>query len=346
MPSSSVARGRRAPLLLGRLLLALALLWLAVRSGETRPVDPLPSWVDGPSKRAITTFVEAVSTPGSGKFVPPAERIATFDNDGTLWVERPFYVQGLFALDRVRALAPAYPHWRGQEPFASVLRGDPSGALAGGEAALAALITATHAGLSTDEFDQLVRDWIRTARHPDTGRPYTEMVYQPMLELLAYLRQRDFKTFVVSGGGVDFMRPWVEQTYGIPPEQVIGSSIQTRFSLRDGQPVLIRLPELRVLNDGASKPVSIQHHIGRRPIAAFGNSDGDLAMLQWTMAGSGPRFALLVHHTDGQREWAYDRGSAVGRLEGALVEARARGWTVVDMRRDWRVVFPSPVSGP
>jgi phosphoglycolate phosphatase-like HAD superfamily hydrolase len=336
MPSTIASRVCLAPLALALLL---------VRSGEARPVDPLPSWVDGPSKRAITTFVEAVSTPGSGQFVPPAERIATFDNDGTLWAERPFYVQGLFALDRVRTLAPANPHWRGQEPFASVLRGDPHGALAGGEAALAALITATHAQLSTDEFDQLVRDWIRTARHPDTGRSYTEMVYQPMLELLAYLRRRDFKTFVVSGGGVDFMRPWVEQTYGIPPEQVIGSSLQTRFALRDGKPVLIRLPELRVLNDGASKPVSIQHHIGRRPIAAFGNSDGDLAMLQWTMAGSGPRFALLVHHTDGQREWAYDRDSGVGRLDRALVEARALGWTVVDMRRDWRVVFPSPVPG-
>ncbi len=322
-----------------RLLLLLVLL-LAGRV-QARPRDPLPSWADGPSKQAISAFVEAVSTPGSSQFVPPAERIATFDNDGTLWAEQPFYVQGLFALDRVRALAPANPQWRDQEPFASVLRGDPWGALAGGEQAVAAIVAATHAGLTTDAFDKLVREWISTARHPQTGRLYTQMVYQPMLELLAYLHQREFTTFVVSGGGVDFMRPWVERTYGIPPERVIGSSIQTRFELRDGQPALVRLPEIKVLNDGQVKPLSIQHHIGRRPIAAFGNSDGDLAMLQWTMAGPGERFALLVHHTDGEREWAYDRSSAVGRLDRALDEANARGWTVVDMRRDWLLVFPS-----
>jgi phosphoserine phosphatase len=323
-----------------RLLLLLVLLVQAGRV-QARPNDPLPSWADSPSKRAITTFVEAVSTPGSAQFVPQAERIATFDNDGTLWAEQPFYVQGLFALDRVRALAPANPQWRDQAPFASVLRGDPEAALAGGEQAIATLVAASHAGLSTDAFHQVVRDWIRTARHPQTGRLYTDMVYQPMLELLAYLQQRGFTTFVVSGGGVDFMRPWVEQTYGIPPQQVIGSSITTRFELRDGQPVLMRLPQIQVVNDGAVKPVSIQHHIGRRPIAAFGNSDGDLAMLQWTMAGQGPRFALLVHHTDAEREWAYDRTSKVGRLDRALDEANALGWTVVDMRRDWLVVFPA-----
>jgi phosphoserine phosphatase len=324
-----------------RLLLLLLALLLAGRV-QARGGDPLPSWREGPSKRAITAFVDAVTTPGSPQFVPPAERIATFDNDGTLWAEQPFYVQGLFALDRVRALAPANPQWREQEPFASVLRGDPAAALAGGEQSIAAIVAASHAGLSTDEFQRLVRDWIRTARHPQTGRLYTQMVYQPMLELLAYLQQRGFATFVVSGGGVDFMRPWAEQTYGIPPQQVIGSSIQTRFELRDGEPVLMRLPQINVVNDGAIKPVSIQQHIGRRPIAAFGNSDGDLAMLQWTMAGPGPRFALLVHHTDAQREWAYDRSSAVGRLDRALTEAHSRGWTVVDMRRDWRVVFPTP----
>jgi phosphoserine phosphatase len=322
------------------LLLSLALL-LAGRV-QARGGDPLPSWREGPSKQAITAFVDAVTTPGSPQFVPPAERIATFDNDGTLWAEQPFYVQGLFALDRVRALAPANPQWREQEPFASVLRGEPAAALAGGEQSIAAIVAASHAGLSTDAFQQLVRDWIRTARHPQTGRLYTQMVYQPMLELLAYLQQRGFTTFVVSGGGVDFMRPWAEQTYGIPPQQVIGSSIQTRFELRDGEPVLMRLSQINVVNDGAIKPVSIQQHIGRRPIAAFGNSDGDLAMLQWTMAGPGPRFALLVHHTDAQREWAYDRSSAVGRLDRALTEANARGWTVVDMRRDWLVVFPTP----
>jgi phosphoserine phosphatase len=324
-----------------RLLLLGLALFLAGRV-QARGGDPLPSWREGPSKQAITAFVDAVTTPGSPQFVPPAERIATFDNDGTLWAEQPFYVQGLFALDRVRALAPANPQWREQEPFASVLRGDPAAALAGGEQSIAAIVAASHAGLSTDEFQQLVRDWIRTARHPQTGRLYTQMVYQPMLELLAYLQQRGFTTFVVSGGGVDFMRPWAEQAYGIPPQQVIGSSIQTRFELRDGEPVLMRLPQINVVNDGAIKPASIQQHIGRRPIAAFGNSDGDLAMLQWTMAGSGLRFALLVHHTDAQREWAYDRSSAVGRLDRALTEANARGWTVVDMRRDWRVVFPTP----
>jgi phosphoglycolate phosphatase-like HAD superfamily hydrolase len=322
-----------------RLLFLLVVLVLAGRV-QARPNDPLPSWVEGSTKRAIIRFVEAVSTPGSPQFVPAGERIATFDNDGTLWAEQPFYVQGLFALDRVRALAPANPQWREQEPFASLLRGDGKAALAGGEAAISAAVTASHAGITSEAFEQVVREWISTARHPQTGRPYTQMVYQPMLELLAYLHQRGFTTFVVSGGGADFMRPWVERTYGIPPERVIGSSVQTRFELRDGQPVLVRLPEIKVVNDGAIKPVSIQHHIGRRPIAAFGNSDGDLAMLQWTMAGPGPRLALLVHHTDGEREWAYDRSSAVGRLDRALDEANTRGWTVVDMRRDWLVVFP------
>ena len=292
-----------------RVLFVLLVLLLSGRV-QARGMDPLPSWREGPSKRAITAFVEAVTTPGSPQFVPPAERIATFANDGTLWAEQPFYVQGVFALERVRALAPANLQWR--------------------EQAIAALVAASHAGLSADDFQQLVRDWIRTARHPQTGRLYTQMVYQPMLELLAYLQQRGFTTVVVSGGGVDFMRPWVEQTCGIPPQQVIGSSIQMRFELRDGQPVLMRLPRITVVNDGPSKPVRIHQHIGRRPIAAFGNSDGDLAML---------------HHTDAQREWAYDRSSPVGRLDQALAEADARGWTVVDMRRDWLVVFPPPGGG-
>jgi phosphoglycolate phosphatase-like HAD superfamily hydrolase len=326
-------------------LLMPLLLATGLNTGQVLAGDPLPSWNEGRSKRAITTFVERVSTPGSPQFVPPAERIATFDNDGTLWAEQPFYVQALFARDRVRALAAEHPEWSRKEPFAALLRGDLKAVLAGGEPALAEIITATHAGMTTEEFDQLVRDWIRTARHPSTGRPYTAMVYQPMLELLAYLRERGFKTFVSSGGGVDFMRPWVEQTYGIPPEQVIGSSIRTRYELRNGQPVLVRLPELTVINDKDIKPLGIHQHIGRRPLAAFGNSDGDLAMLAWTTAGPGPRFALLVHHTDAEREWAYDRDSAVGRLDKALLEARARGWTVVDMKRDWGVVFPPQPRG-
>lgn len=307
---------------------------------QTQPRDPLPSWRSGSSKQAIKAFVERVTTPGSPHFVPAPERIATFDNDGTLWAEQPFYVQALFARDRVMATAGSNPHWRQQEPFASLLRGDLKTVLAGGEAALAEIVMATHAGMTTEEFDQLVRDWILTARHPSTGRHYTAMVYQPMLELLSYLREQGFKTFVSSGGGVDFMRPWVEQTYGIPPEQVIGSSIRTRFELRNGRPELVRLAQLNVINDKDVKPVGIHQHIGRRPLAAFGNSDGDLAMLQWTMAGTGPRFALLVHHTDAGREWAYDIDSPVGRLDKALVEARAKGWTIVDMQRDWAVVFP------
>jgi hypothetical protein len=302
--------------------------------------DPLPSWNDGPARTAITGFVARTTTPGSPDFVPPAERIAVFDNDGTLWAEQPMYVQAAFILDRIRALAPSHPEWKEQEPFASILRGDVKSALAGGEHALVELAMATHAGNTTEEFEKLVGDWIATARHPTTGRLYTDMVYQPMLELLAYLRAHGYKTFIVSGGGIEFMRPWAERVYGIPSEQVIGSSIRTRFELRDGKPVLVRLPEIDFVDDGPGKPVGIQMHIGRRPVAAFGNSDGDLAMLQWTTAGEGPRFALYLHHTDAEREWAYDRKSHVGRLDKGLDEARARGWTVVDMKRDWKRIFP------
>jgi hypothetical protein len=303
--------------------------------------DPLPSWNDGASKEAIVAFVEKVTTPGAPGFVPVPERIATFDNDGTLWAEQPSYFQGLFALDRVKALAPQHPEWKTQEPFASLLRGDLKKALAGGDRALLELVMATHAGMTTEEFEKVVRDWIATARHPVTKRPYTEMVYQPMLELLAYLRASGFKTFIVSGGGVEFMRPWAEQVYGIPREQIIGSSIKTKFELRDGAPVLVRLPEVQFVDDKAGKPVGINAHIGRRPVAAFGNSDGDLQMLQWTAAGSGPRFCLYLHHDDAAREWAYDRESSVGKLDQGLDEAKARGWTVVSMKGDWKVVFPA-----
>jgi phosphoserine phosphatase len=302
--------------------------------------DPLPSWNDTSSKKAIIAFVERVTRTGGPDFVPVAQRIATFDNDGTLWGEQPMYFQAFFILDRVKALAPQHPEWRQREPFASILKGDMKAALAGGERALVELAMATHAGTTTEEFDTIVRDWIATARHPKTGRRFTEMVYQPMLELLAYLRANDFKTYIVSGGGIEFMRPWTEQVYGIPPEQVIGSSIKTRFEIRDGKPVLVRLPELNFIDDKAGKPVGINSHIGRRPIAAFGNSDGDLQMLQWTAAGPGARLCLYVHHTDDVREWAYDRQSHVGRLDKGLDEARARGWTVVDMKNDWRVVYP------
>jgi phosphoglycolate phosphatase-like HAD superfamily hydrolase len=300
----------------------------------------LASWNDGEAKRAIVDFVNKTTTAGSPTFVPPAERIAVFDNDGTLWSEQPMYVQLAFALDRVKALAPSHPEWQTQEPFASVLNGDLKGVMAGGEHALVALMMSTHAGTTTEEFGGIVSDWVAEARHPKTGRRYTEMVYQPMLELLGYLRANGYKTFIVSGGGVEFMRPWAEQVYGIPPEQVIGSSIRTTFESRSGEPVLVRLPELNFIDDGPGKPVGIQQHIGRRPIMAFGNSDGDLQMLQWTTTGPGARFGLLVRHTDGEREFAYDRASKIGHLEKALDSAATAGWIVVDMKRDWSVIHP------
>jgi len=302
--------------------------------------DPLPSWSEGASKRAILAFVEAVTTPGGPGFVPPAGRIAAFDNDGTLWGEQPMYFQVFFALDRVKTLAPQHPEWRTKEPFASLLKGDMQKALSGGDKALVELVMATHAGMTTEEFDKIVRDWIAAARHPVTKRPYTGMVYQPMLELLAFLRTNGFKTFIVSGGGVEFMRPWSESIYGVPPEQVIGSGIKTRFELRDGVPVLVRLPEVDFVDDKAGKPIGIQRAIGRRPIAAFGNSDGDLQMMQWTAAGPGPSLCLYVHHDDAAREVAYDRTSPVGRLDRGLDEARAKGWTVVSMKEDWKLVYP------
>jgi phosphoserine phosphatase len=307
------------------------------------PEGPLPSWNDGASKQAIVAFVGRVTAEGSADFVPPAERIAVFDNDGTLWSEQPFYFQLAFALERVRSLAPEHPEWREQQPFKAVLENDLPGVMAGGEQSLLELVMATHAGMTTDEFADIVTDWIETARHPQSGMLYVEMVYQPMLELLDYLRDNGFRTFIVSGGGIEFMRPWSEAVYGIPPEQVVGSSIRTSFEVRDGVPVILRSAEINFIDDKAGKPVAINQHIGRRPIAAFGNSDGDLEMLQWTTAGDGPRFGLIVHHTDAEREWAYDRESPVGRLDAALDEAATRGWTVVDMARDWGVVYPEPV---
>jgi phosphoglycolate phosphatase-like HAD superfamily hydrolase len=300
----------------------------------------LPSWNDTASRKSIIGFVQKVTTQGSPAFVPEGERIAVFDNDGTLWAEQPMYFQLFFALDRVKALAPKHPEWQTTEPFASLLRGDMKKALAGGERAIMEIMMATHAGMTTEEFETLVKDWAASARHPVTKRPYTEMVYQPMLELLDYLRASGFKTFIVSGGGIEFMRPWAERVYGIPPAQVIGSSIKTKFEMRGGRAVLLRLPELNFLDDKEGKPVAIHYHIGRRPIAAFGNSDGDLQMLQYTAAGTGPRFCLFVRHTDAEREWAYDRQSSIGRLDKGLDEAKAKGWTVVDMKSDWRTIYP------
>lgn len=301
--------------------------------------DPLPSWNDTAPKKAIVDFVEKVTKEGSSEFVPPSERIATFDNDGTLWVEQPLYFQLLFALDRVKVLAPKHPEWKTKEPFASLLKGDVKAALAGGEPAIGKIIMVTHSGMTTDEFHKIVGDWIATAKHPITKRPLLEMVYQPMVELLGYLRANGFKTFIVSGGGIEFMRPWTEKVYGIPPEQVVGSSVQTKFEMQDGKPVLMRLPEINFIDDKTGKPVGINSHIGRRPIAAFGNSDGDLQMLQWTAGGSGPRFCLYVHHTDAEREWAYDRKSHIGQLDKGLDEAAAKGWTVVSMKDDWKTIF-------
>ncbi len=303
--------------------------------------DPLPSWNETGPKKAIVEFVEQVTKEGSADFVPPAERIATFDNDGTLWAEQPMYFQLFFALDRVKALAPQHPEWKTKEPFASLLKGDVKSALAGGEKAMLEIIVATHAGMTTEEFEKIVADWIATAQHPNFKRPYTACVYQPMVELLAYLRSNGFKTFIVSGGGIEFMRPWTEKVYGIPPEQVVGSSGKTKFEMRDGKPVLVKLPEIDFIDDQEGKPAGINSHIGRRPIAAFGNSDGDLQMLQWTAAGSGPRFCLYVHHTDAVREFAYDRQSHIGQLDKGLNEAEARDWTVVSMKDDWKQIFPA-----
>jgi hypothetical protein len=302
--------------------------------------DPLPSWNDTSTKQAIVGFVDRVTKAGGPDFVAPAERIATFDNDGTLWVEQPMYVQMAFALDRVKELAPMHPEWKNTDPFQSVLNGDMKALAESGERGLVEIIMVTHAGMTTEEFSKIVTDWLASARHPRFNRPYTELVYQPMLELLAYLRANGFKTFIVSGGGVEFMRPWTERVYGIPPEQVIGSSIKTKFQMRDGSPELFRLPEVNFIDDKTGKPVGINEAIGRRPIAAFGNSDGDLEMLQWTTISGGVRFGAIVHHTDAEREYAYDRHSHFGRLDVALDAAAVNRWTVIDMKKDWKVIFP------
>jgi len=302
--------------------------------------DPLPSWNEGATKASILDFVARVTTQGGPFFVPAEQRIAPFDNDGTLWVEQPMYVQLAFALDRVKAMAPLHPEWKDKQPFKAVLEDDMKTLAESGERGLVELVLVTHAGMTTDEFAKIVSDWLATARHPRFKRPYTELVYQPMLELLAYLRANGFKTFIASGGGIEFMRPWTERIYGVPPEQVIGSSIKTRFEMRDGTPLLFRLPDLNFIDDKAGKPIGINEHIGRRPIAAFGNSDGDLEMLQWTTLGaSGARFGLIVHHTDAEREYAYDRQSHFGKLDVALDAAAVNKWTVADMKKDWKRIF-------
>lgn len=314
---------------------------LCLAAVATLKADPLPSWNDTATKKAIIAFVDKVTTPGSADYVDPAERIATFDNDGCLWSEQPMYFQAFYIFDRIKELAPEHPEWKDKEPFASVLKGDVNGALAGGEKALLEMAMATHAGLTDEEFRKVIRDWLDTARHPKTGMAYDKMVFQPMLELLAYLRAEGFKTFIVSGGGIDFLRVFAEEAYGIPPEQVVGSSIKAGYEVRDGKPVVVKLPELDFIDDKGGKPVGIHQHIGRRPIFAAGNSDGDFQMLEWTTAGDGARFGLLVHHTDAEREWAYDRESHVGKLDKGLDEGPERGWTIVDMKGDWSRVYPS-----
>jgi phosphoserine phosphatase len=312
---------------------------LAQALSDGAPIDPLASWNEGATKKSIVDFVARVTAAGND-YVPPEKRIATFDNDGTLWVEQPYPSQVAFALDLVKAKASQHPEWKEKEPFKSVLAGDIKSIFSGGLPALAQIVIATHSGLSTDDFEALARDWIAKTRHPKTNKLFTEMVYQPMLELLAYLRANGFKTFIVSGGGVEFMRTFAEVTYGVPPEQVIGSSGKLKYEMRDGATVLTKLPVLELVDDNVEKPAAIQKHIGRRPIASFGNSDGDLEMLQWTTAGKGARFAMLIHHTDADREWAYDRDWGIAKLDKALDEANAKGWTVVDMKTDWRRIFP------
>ncbi|MBO1906879.1 haloacid dehalogenase-like hydrolase [Microvirga sp. 3-52] len=317
--------------------MALVIAWASTAVAQT---DPLPSWNDGPSKQAIVAFVTDVTREGSPDFVPPAERIATFDNDGTLWIEQPIYVQFAYALDRVKALAPQHPEWKNTQPFKAVLEGDMAALAAAGEKGAVEIVAVTHAGMTPEEFRQGVKEWLVTAKHPRFDRRCDELVYQPMLEVLTYLRANGFKTYITSGGGAEFIRAFAEERYGIPPEQVIGSRIVTKFERRDGKPILFRLPQVDFIDDGPGKPVGINQEIGRRPIAAFGNSDGDLEMLQWTTEAGKRRLGLVVHHTDAEREYAYDRQSHVGKLDKALDAAALDRWVVVDMKRDWKSVFP------
>ena len=333
--AASKSRDRRRVLLASAFYCASAFTPVAAQSA-----DPLPSWRDGKAKQSVVDFVARVTSTGSPQFVRPAERIATFDNDGTLWAEQPLYFQLAFAIDRVKAQAAAHPEWKEKEPFKSLIAGDVKGALAGGEHAVMEIVAATHSGMTTDEFERIVSNWLVNATHPRTGRRYTDMVYQPMLELLEYFRANGFQTFIVSGGGSEFMRVFAEKVYGIPPDQVIGSTGKLKFELRGDNPALLKQPAVDFVDDKEGKPIAIHRHIGRRPIAAFGNSDGDLQMLQWTAAGSGARLGVFIHHTDAEREWAYDRTSSIGRLDKGLDEAEARGWVIVDMKDDWKAIYP------
>ena len=325
-------------------LISVLILSCGVKDKPKESGSILPSWNDGDAKSSIINFVKDVTNESSPNFVPVDERIATFDNDGCLWSEKPFYFQLVFAIDRIKALAGEHPEWKETQPFKAVLENDMEALMASGKHGLLKLVMASHTGMTTEEFEQIVKDWTSTAKHPRTNKLYKEMIFQPMLELLEYLRANEFKTFIVSGGGIEFLRVWAPEVYGVPPEQVVGSSIKTKFELRDGKPVIVRLPELDFIDDKEGKPVAINKYIGRRPIAAFGNSDGDLQMLQWTAAGDGARFMMYVHHTDAEREWAYDRESHVGRLDKGLDEAKDKGWTIVDMKNDWKVIYPFEIK--
>jgi phosphoserine phosphatase len=320
-----------------QLFLAIALF---LTPAVAKAQDGLPSWNDGAAKSSIVEFVAAVTTQGGPDYVAPEDRIAVFDNDGTLWSEQPMYVQLAFALDRVKAMAPDHPEWKDTEPFKSVIAEDMNGVVASGKNGLAQIVAATHTGMSTEEFVQIASDWIATAKHPKTGKLYTQMIYQPMLELIDYLKANQFEVFIVSGGGIEFMRPWTHQVYGIPPQNVVGSSIETKYEVQDGKPMIMRLPELNFVDDKDGKPLGINNHIGKRPIAAFGNSDGDFEMLQWTTSGEGRRFGLLIHHDDSEREVAYDKDSHIGKLEKGLDEGPNFGWTIVSMKQDWKQIFP------
>ena len=326
---STVARDFTIALLAG---------WLALAAGVVRAADPLPSWNEGPAKARIVAFVEAVTTVGGRDFVAPADRIAVFDNDGTLWSEQPMYFQLAFALDRVKALAPKHPEWKTRQPFKAALEGDMKTLAAAGEHGLLEIVAASHAGLTTDEFADVVRYWLATARHPRFGRPYTELTFAPMVELLAYLRANGFATWIVSGGGVEFLRAFAAEAYGVPPQQVVGSSLELKYELRGGRPVLVQQPKVAFIDDKAGKPVGIQKAIGKRPIAAFGNSDGDFQMLEWTTSAPGARLGVIVRHDDAAREYAYDRKSPFGRLARGLDEAATRNWVVVSMKDDWRAI--------
>lgn len=309
-------------------------------TSSTSAVDPLPSWVDGQTKQAIVSYVEDVTNPQSKDFIAVSDRIATFDNDGTLWSEQPIYFQFFFALDRVKAMAADHPEWKTKQPFKAVLENNTGELMKQGEKGILQIVMTTHTGMTTDEFEKMVDDWITTAQHPVKKRAFTDLVYQPMLELIDYLRKNEFKVFIVSGGGIEFMRPWTERVYGIPKDQVVGSTIKTKYDYNNGNPVLKRLPEIDLIDDKEGKPVGINRYIGRKPVFVAGNSDGDLQMMRWADSNTLKSFKLYVHHTDSVREWAYDRKSHIGTFNEGFDEAKAKGWTLADMKNDWKVIYP------